>query len=517
MTAAPKEALTEDYDQLATQWFIVSDLGLTAYSGHDGIDVFIHSLASADAAGAGRRAADRAQQRGAGRAAHRSEWLCAFRGRPCARRGRPGARRRSSPATSGDYAFLSLKSAAFDLSDRGVGGRPAPVGLDAFVYTERGVYRSGETVAGDRAAARRARAGSRGRAADAGDGAAGRRRISPRAGRRSGPRRPLAGACRSSPPPRPAPGACAPIPIPSGRRSARPPSWSRTMCPTASNSISPRKRRRSRRNAPAQVSVDGHFLYGAPASNLELTGAVTIAAAKERPGFAGYAFGLADDDVTRGAPGARRSAGDRRRRAKRASRSRSTRCRSPRARWKRAITVEHGGIRRPRGRAQADAADHADGADDRRQAGLLRPLARRRRQCRFRRGHGGARRQDAGAAGPALRTAQGRDLAINGTGRTANGNSSRSSAPSASPTAASIVAADKPARLSLPVKWGRYRLEVSTGEPNGPVTVAHFRRRLLCRGERRHARSARSRARQDRLQVRRHHDRGGDRAHAPAA
>ena len=52
------------------------------------------------------------------------------------------------------------------------------------------------------------------------------------------------------------------------------------------------------RNAPAQVSVDGHFLYGAPASNLELTGDVTITAAKERPGFAGYAFGLFDDEVT---------------------------------------------------------------------------------------------------------------------------------------------------------------------------------------------------------------------------
>ena len=36
------------------------------------------------------------------------------------------------------------------------------------------------------------------------------------------------------------------------------------------------------------------------------------------------------------------------------------------------------------------------------------------------------------------------------------------------------VAADKPARLSLPVKWGRYRLEVSTGEPNGPVTSLGF-------------------------------------------
>src|SRR5260370_27547418 len=46
----------------------------------------------------------------------------------------------------GDYAFLSLKTPAFDLTDRGVSGRAAAPGLDAFVYTERGVYRSGETV-----------------------------------------------------------------------------------------------------------------------------------------------------------------------------------------------------------------------------------------------------------------------------------------------------------------------------------------------------------------------------------
>ncbi len=49
-------------------------------------------------------------------------------------------------SAKGDYAFLSLKAPAFDLSDRGVAGRPVPVGLDAFVYTERGVYRTGETV-----------------------------------------------------------------------------------------------------------------------------------------------------------------------------------------------------------------------------------------------------------------------------------------------------------------------------------------------------------------------------------
>ena len=44
--------------------------------------------------------------------------------------------------------------------------------------------------------------------------------------------------------------------------------------------------------------MDGHFLYGAPASNLDLSGEVTIAAAKERSGFPGYVFGLFDDEVT---------------------------------------------------------------------------------------------------------------------------------------------------------------------------------------------------------------------------
>src|SRR5690606_13856368 len=33
---------------------------------------------------------------------------------------------------------------------------------------------------------------------------------------------------------------------------------------------------------------------------------------------------------------------------------------------------------------------------------------------------------------------------------------------------------DKPARIAAPVQWGRYRLEVSSTEPNGPVTSILF-------------------------------------------
>ncbi len=48
--------------------------------------------------------------------------------------------------TDGDYAFIDITTAAFDLTDRGMSGRTPPGPVDAFVYTDRGVYRTGEPV-----------------------------------------------------------------------------------------------------------------------------------------------------------------------------------------------------------------------------------------------------------------------------------------------------------------------------------------------------------------------------------
>jgi len=46
----------------------------------------------------------------------------------------------------GDFSFLDLRRSAFDLTDRGVGGRDASGPIDTYLYTERGIYRPGETV-----------------------------------------------------------------------------------------------------------------------------------------------------------------------------------------------------------------------------------------------------------------------------------------------------------------------------------------------------------------------------------
>src|SRR5271167_479934 len=149
MTAAAKGPGSDssgDDGGLATQWFIVSDLGLTAFSGNDGIHVFVNSLASTEAvARAEVRLIARNNEILATRKTDESGHVLFEPGFARGEGGLSSAMITVSGEKT-DYAFLSLKSNPFDLSDRGVGGRLVPSGADAFVYAERGVYRSNETV-----------------------------------------------------------------------------------------------------------------------------------------------------------------------------------------------------------------------------------------------------------------------------------------------------------------------------------------------------------------------------------
>jgi uncharacterized protein YfaS (alpha-2-macroglobulin family) len=130
----------------ATQWFIISDLGLTAINGDDGIHGFVRSLATAaPVANAGVRLLARNNEvLGAAKTDARGY----VRFDAALRQGEGG----QAPAVlvaetpTGDYAFLDMEAAAFDLTDRGVAGRAAPGPLDAFAYADRGVYRPGENV-----------------------------------------------------------------------------------------------------------------------------------------------------------------------------------------------------------------------------------------------------------------------------------------------------------------------------------------------------------------------------------
>jgi alpha-2-macroglobulin len=297
MTAAAKGPGSDDDGSLATQWFIVSDLGLTAFSGNDGIHVFVNSLASTDAvAKAEVRLVARNNEILATRKTDESGHVLFEAGLA---RGEGGL----SPAMltvtgeKADYAFLSLKSSAFDLSDRGVSGRAVPAGADAFVYAERGVYRSNETVY----LTALLRDGQ-GNAVTGGpltlvierpDGVEFRRALlaDQGAGGRS-MTLPLNSA------------------VPTGTwrvRAFTDPKGSSVgettfmvedYVPERIEFELSSKDKQIKAEVPVELKVDGHFLYGAPASGLQLEGDMLVAPASGRPGFAGYQFGVADEETT---------------------------------------------------------------------------------------------------------------------------------------------------------------------------------------------------------------------------
>jgi len=146
LIARPANATARRSRDAATQWFIVSDLGLTTVKGDDGLHTFVRSLQTA-------APSDGVELR---LIARNNEVLATAKtdgnGYAHIDAGAIGGEGGLAPAvlmaqaSNSDFAFLDLTANAFDLTDRGVKGRNAPGPIDAFVYTDRGVYRPGDTV-----------------------------------------------------------------------------------------------------------------------------------------------------------------------------------------------------------------------------------------------------------------------------------------------------------------------------------------------------------------------------------
>ncbi len=130
----------------ATQWFVISDLGLATMTGTDGLHVFVSSLGSAEPkAGVTVTLVSRANAI-LGTAETDAQGYAVF---PAGlARGTGGAAPALVTVEDGkaDMAFLSLTDPEFDLSDRGVEGREAAPPIDLFLATDRGAYRAGETI-----------------------------------------------------------------------------------------------------------------------------------------------------------------------------------------------------------------------------------------------------------------------------------------------------------------------------------------------------------------------------------
>ncbi|MEX0970137.1 MAG: alpha-2-macroglobulin family protein, partial [Paracoccaceae bacterium] len=136
---------TESWEAAATQWFIVSDLGVETMQGGDGLHVFVRSLASAEPKpdvtlqllAVNNEVLAEATTDAAGYARIDPGYLAGTGGM---------APSMLTLAAADDFAWLDMSDGGFDLSDRGVAGRAAPGPIDIFTTTDRGIYRAGETV-----------------------------------------------------------------------------------------------------------------------------------------------------------------------------------------------------------------------------------------------------------------------------------------------------------------------------------------------------------------------------------
>ncbi len=297
LTAATATGLNQEWDARATQWFVVSDIGISTYAGTVGLSVFIRSLASAKPLGdvelqlvaKNNEVLGTATTDAAGRATFDAGLI----------RGTASM----TPAVitaqkgEGDYVFLDMTRAGFDLSDRGVTGRAAPGAIDIFAWTERGIYRAGETVH----AAALAR-DINGEAIEnlpltfvflRPDGVEDRRLVS-KGGK-------LGGHTLDLPIPENAMRGTWTMQIftdPKGAAIGQKQFLVDDFVPDRTEFDLTSEAKEIEVGTPIQVAVDGRFLYGAPAAGLTLEGEVSVKPTREREAFKGYLFGLADEEAS---------------------------------------------------------------------------------------------------------------------------------------------------------------------------------------------------------------------------
>jgi len=297
LTAQPLNDRSETYESRATQWFVVSDIGLTTYTGEDGLNVFARSLATARPIAGAELTLLAKNNEILGTATTDAEGRVTFN--PGLTRGEGGQVPAVLMAKNGDqdFVFLGMSRAGFDLSDRGVEGRAAPGALDVYAWTERGIYRVGETVH----VSALARDGAA-RAVEKlpltfiftrPDGVEDRRIVSDgvAAGGHAVDLELPANAMRGT-------WTVALHTDPKQPAVASQMFLVDDFVPDRIEFDLSSDKKEMAQGETATVGVDGRFLYGAPAAGLVLEGELALSTTRSWDRFKGFSFGLADEQAT---------------------------------------------------------------------------------------------------------------------------------------------------------------------------------------------------------------------------
>lgn len=128
------------------RWILLTDLALTAYMGEHGLDVTLRSLndgrtvtdATVQLLAANNRVLAETRPDSSGRVSFDKPMMSG--------QGPMAPRLVLATNAAGELAALDLSRAPVDLSEHAVGGRRTPGPVDSYIYSDRGIYRPGETV-----------------------------------------------------------------------------------------------------------------------------------------------------------------------------------------------------------------------------------------------------------------------------------------------------------------------------------------------------------------------------------
>ena len=130
----------------ALQWFVLSDLGISTWSGTDGMHIAVRRLGNARGAAGIKVSLISRANAVLGEVTTDADGFAQFPAGLTRGNGAAQPALLMAEEGSSDVAFLPLTDPAFDLSDRGVEGHaPAPP-IDTFLTTDRGAYRVGEVI-----------------------------------------------------------------------------------------------------------------------------------------------------------------------------------------------------------------------------------------------------------------------------------------------------------------------------------------------------------------------------------
>lgn len=297
LTASAVGSKANSWEAKATQWFVISDIGLITYAGNDGLTVFANSLDGGQALqGAEIKLLARNNEvLGIGNTDINGKANFP----PGLMRGTAGLSptvliAQKSTGNQSDFMFLDLTRSGFDLSDRGVEGRPSPGPLDTYSYLDRGIYRPGETV--NLVSMVRDEKGVAQSSIPITtilwrpDNVEAAREVSTKAVLGSHvmdfqlPENAMRGTWRLAVHSDPAT-----TPLSETKFLVEDFQPDRIEFDLKSDQLS------LAHNATAQVRVDGTYLYGAPAQNLTIEGEVRFKSTEKRSDVPGYQFGLTDE------------------------------------------------------------------------------------------------------------------------------------------------------------------------------------------------------------------------------